>query len=87
MGIEESYQRRDKELSAIGSDPTGGLTRLLYTDVWKEGQEYVKAEMEAFGMQTHYDEIGNLFGRIEGSELPEETVMSGSHHGSRRQLP
>ena len=35
--------------------------------------------MEAFGMQTHYDEIGNLFGRIEGSELPEETVMSGSH--------
>lgn len=38
-------------------------------------------------MQTHYDEIGNLFGRIEGSELPEETVMSGSHHGSRRQLP
>ncbi len=79
MGIEENYQRRDKELSAIGSDPTGGLTRLLYTDVWKEGQEYVKAEMESFGMQTHYDEIGNLFGRIEGSELPEETVMSGSH--------
>ncbi len=33
MGIKENYQRRDKELSAIGSDPTGGLTRLLYTDV------------------------------------------------------
>lgn len=79
MKIEESYQRRDKELSAIGSDPSGGLTRLLYTDAWKEGQEYIQSEMEAFGMKTHYDEIGNLFGRMEGSEFPEETVMSGSH--------
>lgn len=79
MEIAETYERRDQELSAIGSDPTGGMTRLLYTDVWKAGQEYVKAEMEAFGMKAQYDAVGNLFGRIEGKELPEETIMSGSH--------
>lgn len=79
MEFEKTIKRRDEELSAIGSDPTGGLTRLLYTDSWKEAQEYVKKEMTAFGMTTKYDEIGNLFGRIEGSEFPEETILSGSH--------
>ncbi|MGI6155590.1 MAG: allantoinase AllB [Enterococcus lemanii] len=79
MEFEKTIKRRDEELSAIGSDPTGGLTRLLYTDSWKEAQEYVKKEMTAFGMATNYDEIGNLFGRIEGSEFPEETILSGSH--------
>ena len=79
MEIAETYERRHQELSALGSDPTGGMTRLLYTDVWKAGQEYVKAEMEAFGMKVQYDAVGNLFGRIEGKELPEETIMSGSH--------
>lgn len=79
MELEQTFKRRDTELSAIGSDPTGGLTRLLYTDVWKAGQEYVKAEMETFGMATHYDGIGNLYGRIEGTEAPEETILSGSH--------
>ncbi len=52
MEIAETYERRHQELSALGSDPTGGMTRLLYTDVWKAGQEYVKAEMEAFGMKV-----------------------------------
>lgn len=79
MELEKTFKRRDTELSAIGSDPAGGITRLLYTDVWKAGQEYVKTEMEKFGLTTSYDAIGNLFGRIEGSEFPNETVMSGSH--------
>lgn len=79
MEMEKLFKKRDTELSAIGSDPAGGMTRLLYTDVWKEGQEYVKAEMEKFGMKTHYDAIGNLFGRIEGTEFPNETILSGSH--------
>lgn len=37
MEIAETYERRDQELSAIGSVPTGGMTRMLYTDVWKAG--------------------------------------------------
>jgi len=66
-------------LSGIGSDPTGGMTRLLYSDSWLEAQNAVKNKLEEIGMATHFDEIGNLFGRMEGSEYPNETIMSGSH--------
>lgn len=66
-------------LSSIGSDPTGGMTRLLYTDSWLEAQKAVKTKLEEIGMTTRFDEIGNLFGRLEGSTYPDETIMSGSH--------
>lgn len=66
-------------LSGIGSDPTGGMTRLLYSDSWLEAQNAVKNKLEEIGMATHFDEIGNLFGRMEGSKYPDETIMSGSH--------
>lgn len=79
MELETTVEQRLKKLSSIGSDPTGGMTRLLYSDSWLEAQKYVKEQMESFGMTTKFDEVGNLFGRIEGSDLPGETIMSGSH--------
>ncbi|MHC5247252.1 allantoate deiminase [Enterococcus sp. LJL90] len=78
MDLAATLQRRIKELSAIGSDPTGGMTRLLYTDSWKDAQNWVVDELESFGMTTEFDEVGNLFGRTVGSET-QRTVMSGSH--------
>jgi allantoate deiminase len=66
-------------LSGIGNDPTGGMTRLIYSDSWLEAQNAVKNKLEEIGMETHFDEIGNLFGRMEGSKYPDETIMSGSH--------
>lgn len=77
--IAKNVDERLKALSSIGSDPTGGMTRLLYTDSWLQAQKYVKQQMESFGMTTQFDEVGNLFGRIEGTDLPDETIMSGSH--------
>lgn len=79
MELEKVVDERLKKLSSIGSDPTGGMTRLLYSDSWLEAQKYVKAQMETTGMATKFDDVGNLFGRIEGSEKPEETIMTGSH--------
>ena len=66
-------------LSSFGKDPKGGVSRLLYTKEWKEAQEGLKALMEKDGLTTTYDEIGNLFGRLEGSKYKNETIMSGSH--------
>ena len=66
-------------LSQIGSDPTGGMTRLLYTDSWKEAQSFVEKQLKETGLTTSYDAVGNLFGRMEGSQYPEETILSGSH--------
>ncbi len=79
MNLEKTVDQRLKDLSSIGSDPTGGMTRLLYTDSWKQAQEYVKKQMESIGMTSQFDKVGNLFGRVEGTELPNETIMSGSH--------
>lgn len=79
MNKEKIIDQRLKKLSSIGSDPSGGMTRLLYSDSWLEAQKYVKAQMESFKMTTKFDEVGNLFGRIAGSTFPEETIMTGSH--------
>lgn len=68
-----------KNLSQIGSDPTGGMTRLLYTDSWLEAQKYVANQLTDAGLTATFDEVGNLFGRIEGTKYPEETILSGSH--------
>lgn len=75
----KSVEENVKWLSGIGADPTGGTTRLLYTDSWLEAQNGLKAKFEEAGMKARFDAIGNLYGRIEGSELPNETIMSGSH--------
>lgn len=79
MDFAKMVEENVNELSQIGADPTGGLTRLLYTESWLEAQEAVKKKLDGIGMQTKYDGVGNLFGRIEGTELPEETIMTGSH--------
>lgn len=66
-------------LSSFGKDPAGGITRLLYSDAWLDAQSALKTKMEELGMKAEYDEIGNVFGRVEGTEFPEETVATGSH--------
>ena len=39
MDLEKVLKQRIEELSAIGSDPAGGMTRLLYTDSWLAAQK------------------------------------------------
>ncbi|EPR1090666.1 allantoate deiminase [Serratia marcescens] len=66
-------------LSKIGADPSGGMTRLLYTPEWIEAQHALKNAFEAAGLRTHFDAVGNLFGRLEGSKYPDQVILSGSH--------
>lgn len=75
----DNFKILSAEISSIGADPTGGLTRLLYTKPWLDAQMSLKKHFEDDGLNTHFDDIGNLFGRIEGSIYPQETIMSGSH--------
>lgn len=66
-------------LSGIGADPSGGTTRLLYDEHWIDAQNQLKEKFEKIGLKTSYDDVGNLFGRLEGSEFPDETILTGSH--------
>ena len=66
-------------LGEYGKDPEGGVTRLLYTKEWVEAQKALEKLLQEDGLTTRYDEIGNLFGRLEGSKYKEETILTGSH--------
>src|SRR5690625_3027123 len=66
-------------LSQYGKDPEGGITRLLYTKPWLDAQNALKDRLESMGMETKFDSIGNLFGRVKGSEHPDKTIATGSH--------
>lgn len=79
LDLDKEVMESVKWLSSIGADPTGGTTRLLYSDSWLEAQNGVKAKLEEVGMTTDFDAIGNLFGRLEGSKYPNETILAGSH--------
>jgi acetylornithine deacetylase/succinyl-diaminopimelate desuccinylase-like protein len=57
-------------LSSFGADPTGGLTRLLYSPEWLQAQQAFKQKMSDSGLETRFDEVGNLYGRLPGSVFP-----------------
>ena len=66
-------------LGEFGKDSEGGVTRLLYTKEWIEAQKALEKVMQEDGLTTRYDEVGNLFGRLEGSQYNDETILTGSH--------
>lgn len=66
-------------MSAIGEDEAGGLTRLLYDHSWKKAQEALKQAFSQIGLESEYDQVGNLFGKARGTEKPDEIVLTGSH--------
>jgi allantoate deiminase len=66
-------------LSSFGADPSGGITRLLYSSSWVEAQRGLKKKFEEVGLVSQFDSVGNLFGTVEGVELQDEIIMSGSH--------
>lgn len=66
-------------ISSFGADPTGGMSRLLYSDSWLAVQKALKEKFEADGMEARFDEVGNLFGKVVGTENPNEVIATGSH--------
>ena len=66
-------------LSSISDVPGKGTTRTLYSASWLTAQQELKARFEALGMDCHFDEIGNLYGTLKGSQEPHKTIATGSH--------
>ncbi|MCT2537780.1 allantoate deiminase [Aquibacillus koreensis] len=68
-----------KWLASYGQSDTGGVNRPLYSSAWIQAQKALKERMDYLGFTTHYDSIGNLFGRVQGSDQDGTTVLTGSH--------
>ncbi|SDI60785.1 allantoate deiminase [Natribacillus halophilus] len=67
-------------LAQFGKDSeNGGITRLLYSETWLDAQLALKKMFEEEGFHTEFDEVGNLFARLNGSDYMNETILTGSH--------
>jgi len=65
-------------LGAIGRQREGGIVRPVYSPAWLEAREQLTAWMRAAGLDVHEDAVGNLFGRLRGSD-ESRTILIGSH--------
>lgn len=73
-------ESRLKELSTIGrSQEGGGWTRPSFTPQYHEARDLVASWMRKAGMQVRVDAVGNLIGRLEGTDPKAATVAMGSH--------
>lgn len=81
--VKFSPQEIDEALDWLSSitqyEDLKGTTRLLYDDKWIEAQKALEGKMADIGMKVEYDDVGNLFGTIEGTEEPESVIAVGSH--------
>ncbi|WP_248925819.1 allantoate deiminase [Paenibacillus hamazuiensis] len=67
-------------LGQFGADPEGGTSRLLYSPAWQNAQAALEEWMNGCGLRPYYDDAGNLFGRLEGTDpLDRGVILTGSH--------
>src|SRR5215471_20976785 len=71
-------QQNIEVLGAIGEQPEGGIVRPVYSPAWLEAREQLATFMQAAGLDVHEDAVGNLFGRLRGSD-ENHTILTGSH--------
>ncbi|MFS0723558.1 Zn-dependent hydrolase [Paenibacillus sp. 1P07SE] len=66
-------------LSAYSEGDGAGVTRLLYTKPWLAAQQALAARMAGVGLETAYDEVGNLYGKLPGRWAEAPSIVTGSH--------
>ncbi|WP_271400501.1 M20 family metallo-hydrolase [Salinicoccus roseus] len=70
-------------LAEIGKIEETGVNRLALSKKYKEGMDLVRKWMDEAGLQTRYDNFGNLIGRLEGKDENAPAAMLGSHIDSQ----
>ena len=66
-------------LASFGATESEGVTRLLYSKPWVQAQHAMKERMERAGFDSYFDSVGNLFGRLQGTDAKSKAVLTGSH--------
>lgn len=67
-----------EELAAF-STPGEGVTRLLYTPEWSEAQQFLLRRIKDSGLEAYADRVGNVYGRLAGTQSGGGVVLTGSH--------
>lgn len=66
------------KLAAHGAHGQTGVWRTVYSSEWLAATRQYAAWCEEAGLCVHQDAVGNVWGRLEGSE-PGSSIVSGSH--------
>jgi N-carbamoyl-L-amino-acid hydrolase len=72
----ERLKKDLEELSQIGKDPSGGISRPSFSQADLEARTWLKEKISEAGLDYSQDGAGNIFGRIDAQG---PTVMAGSH--------
>ena len=70
--------RRIEQLATISEEP-GVVTRTFGTPAFVQGRTLVQQWMQAAGLETRVDNIGNLRARLRSSRPGARTFVIGSH--------
>lgn len=80
---EERFRESFETYSEIGATDAGGLDRLALTDEDRRARNRFVDDLNALGLEVRIDEIGNVFGRREGTDPDADPVLIGSHLDSQ----
>ncbi len=67
------------EMAKIGATPGGGVTRVALSDEDREGRDLFVAWLKEAGLAVRVDDMGNIYGRLAGSDPAAAPVLMGSH--------
>jgi N-carbamoyl-L-amino-acid hydrolase len=75
-------------VSRIGIGDHGSVTRLVFSIKELRSRQFLIHQMQEIGLQVHIDRIGNIFGRLDGTNVKSAALLVGSHldtvvHGGR----
>ncbi len=73
-----------EELSVFGRQPAGGITRPVYSAAWMQARARLAEWMRDAGLEVRDDAVGNLFGRLRGTDDDSRTILTGSHFDTVR---
>lgn len=79
----DRFEETFRDYSAIGATDAGGLHRLALTETDRAVRDRFVSDLESLGLDVRIDEVGNVFGRREGTDPDAEPVLVGSHLDSQ----
>ena len=70
------------DMAKFGATPGGGVTRTALSDADREGRDQIVAWLKAADLAVRVDDLGNIYGRLEGSDASLAPILMGSHADS-----
>lgn len=75
----DRLKARFDAMAAIGATPGGGVSRQALTEEDRQARDLLRSWMEQAGLEVRVDDVGNMYGRLEGRRSDALPVALGSH--------